>query len=196
LTFKGLGARRSTRAEVTTIGAPCAKKRVLTINDRLLIVRLRVDLEDRRTRHASRIASRRAPAAAARPGRPGARADEVLLTFGDMLRLRELPLESAKRALTDEEIVLYQNYEFYADTALEALQVANSAAELINGQPLFCAPETTFHFSQGWRHRAARRPRHRRAARAHRGDRRAARSLSRQAGEPGPAARPARRVSM
>jgi hypothetical protein len=75
-------------------------------------------------------------------------ADEVLLTFGEMQRLRELPLESAKRALTDEELVLYQNYEFYAYTAFEALQVANSAAELINHAPLFCAPETTFHFDR------------------------------------------------
>jgi hypothetical protein len=75
-------------------------------------------------------------------------ADEVLLTFGDMLRLRELPLESAKRALTEEELALYQNYEFYAYTAFEALQAANSAAELINKAPLFCAPETTFHFDQ------------------------------------------------
>jgi hypothetical protein len=75
-------------------------------------------------------------------------ADEVLLTFGDMLRLRELPLESAKRPLTEEELVLYQNYEFYAYTTFEALQVANSAAELINKAPLFCAPETAFHFDQ------------------------------------------------
>ena len=75
-------------------------------------------------------------------------ADEVLLTVGDMLRLRELPLESAERELTAEELVLYQNYEFYAYTAFEALQVANSAAELINEQPLFCAPESTFHFDQ------------------------------------------------
>jgi hypothetical protein len=75
-------------------------------------------------------------------------ADEVLLTFGDMLRLRDLPLESAKRALTEEELVLYQNYQFYAYTAFEALQVANSAALLINEAPLFCAPETTFHFDQ------------------------------------------------
>jgi hypothetical protein len=75
-------------------------------------------------------------------------ADEVLLTFGDMLRLRELPLQSAKRALTEEERVLYQNYEFYAYTAFEALQVANSAAELINKAPLFCAPKNTFHFDQ------------------------------------------------
>jgi hypothetical protein len=75
-------------------------------------------------------------------------ADEVLLTFGDMLRLRELPLESAKRELTQEELVRYQSYEFYAYTAFEALQVANSAALLINKAPLFCAPETTFHFDQ------------------------------------------------
>jgi hypothetical protein len=81
---------------------------------------------------------------------PGHRlhADEVLLTFGDMLRLRELPLESARRALTEEELVLYQNYEFYAYTAFEALQVANSAAELIHKAPLFCAPKSTFHFDQ------------------------------------------------
>ena len=81
---------------------------------------------------------------------PGHRlhADEVLLTFGDMLRLRELPLESARRALTEEELILYQNYEFYAYTAFEALQVANSAAELIHKAPLFCAPKSTFHFDQ------------------------------------------------
>ena len=75
-------------------------------------------------------------------------ADDVLLTFGDMLRLRDLPQESTKRALTPEELVLYQNYEFYAYTAFEALQVANSAAELISEAPLFCAPETTFRFDQ------------------------------------------------
>jgi hypothetical protein len=79
-------------------------------------------------------------------GRP--HADEVLLTFGDMQRLRGLPLESVKRALTKEELILYQNYEFYAYTTFEALQVANSAAALIHKAPLFCAPETTFHFDQ------------------------------------------------
>ena len=77
-----------------------------------------------------------------------ARADEVLLTFGDMLRLRELSLESAKRDLTEEEVTLYRSYELYTYTAFEALQVANSAAELINQTPLFCAPEGTFHFDQ------------------------------------------------
>jgi hypothetical protein len=75
-------------------------------------------------------------------------ADDVLLTFGDMQRLRELPLEAAKRTLTEEELILYQNYEFYAYTTFEALQVANSAAELIHKAPLFCAPETTFRFDQ------------------------------------------------
>jgi hypothetical protein len=60
-------------------------------------------------------------------------AEEVLLTFGDMLRLRELPVESAKRALTPEELVLYQDYELYAYTAFEALQVANNTAERLNG---------------------------------------------------------------
>jgi hypothetical protein len=60
-------------------------------------------------------------------------AEEVLLTFGDMLRLRELPVESAKRALTPEELVLYQDYESYAYTPFEALQVANNTAELLNG---------------------------------------------------------------
>ena len=75
-------------------------------------------------------------------------ADEVLVTFGDMLRLRELPLESGKRALTQEELVSFQSYEFYAYTAFEALQVANSAAALLHEAPLFCAPDTTFRFER------------------------------------------------
>ena len=75
-------------------------------------------------------------------------ADDVLLTFGDMLRLRELRPEAAQRALTEEELGLYESYEFYAYTAFEALQVANSAAELINKAPLFCAPATTFQFDK------------------------------------------------
>lgn len=77
-----------------------------------------------------------------------ARADEVLLTFGDMVRLQRLPLDSTKRALTEEEVILYQNFEFYAYTVFESLQVANSAAALIDQTPLFCAPEGTFHFSE------------------------------------------------
>jgi hypothetical protein len=75
-------------------------------------------------------------------------ADDVLLTFGDMLRLRELRPDAAQRPLTEEELGLYESYEFYAYTAFEALQVANSAAELINKAPLFCAPETTFQFDK------------------------------------------------
>jgi hypothetical protein len=70
-------------------------------------------------------------------------ADDVLLTFGDMLRLRELRPEAAKRPLTADELGLYESYEFYAYTAFEALQVANGAAELINQAPLFCASSST-----------------------------------------------------
>jgi hypothetical protein len=54
-------------------------------------------------------------------------------------------LESTKRTLTEEEVVLYQNFELYAYTVFETLEVANQAAASIN-QPLFCAPEATFHF--------------------------------------------------
>ena len=75
-------------------------------------------------------------------------ADDVLLTFGDMLRVRELRPEAAKRPLTPDELGLYESYEFYAYTAFEALQVANSAAELIYKAPLFCAPESTFRFDR------------------------------------------------
>lgn len=82
------------------------------------------------------------------PPERSAYADEVLLTVGDMLRLRELPLESDKGDVSEEEAALYQSYEFYTYTAFEALQVANSAAELINQEPLFCAPEGTFHFDR------------------------------------------------
>ena len=74
------------------------------------------------------------------------RGDEVLFTFGEMLRLQELPLESAERALSDEEIILYQNYELYAYTVFESLQVANDATLLIDHEPLFCAPSAAFQF--------------------------------------------------
>ena len=74
-----------------------------------------------------------------------ARADDVLFTFGEMVHLQGLPLESTKRPLTEEEVILYQNFELYAYTVFESLEVANEAASVIN-QPLFCAPEATFHF--------------------------------------------------
>jgi hypothetical protein len=74
------------------------------------------------------------------------RADDVLFTFGEMMRLQTLPLESAERALSDEEVILYQNFELYAYTVFEALQVANDAAVLIDHEPLFCAPSAVFHF--------------------------------------------------
>jgi hypothetical protein len=74
-----------------------------------------------------------------------ASADDVLFTFGQMEQLQSLPLESAKRTLTDEEVILYQNFELYAYAVFESLEVANEAAASIN-QPLFCAPEATFQF--------------------------------------------------
>jgi hypothetical protein len=74
-----------------------------------------------------------------------ARADEVLFTFAEMQHLQGLPLESAKRTLSEEEVILYQNFELYAYTVFETLEVANQAAALIN-HPLFCAPEAAFHF--------------------------------------------------
>jgi hypothetical protein len=75
-----------------------------------------------------------------------ARADEVLFTFGEMLHLQGLPLDSAKRSLSDEEVILYQNFELYAYTVFESLQAANDAALLIHREPLFCPPAAAFHF--------------------------------------------------
>ncbi len=74
-----------------------------------------------------------------------AHAGDVLFTFAEMAHLQGLPLESTKRTLTEEEVILYQNFELYAYTVFEALEVANQAATAIK-QPLFCAPEATFHF--------------------------------------------------
>ena len=125
-----------------------------------------------------------------------ARAADVLFTFGEMLRLQALPLESAERRLSEEEILLYQNFEFYAYTVFESLQVANDAARLIGQEPLFCAPAADLPFPQGGRHRPARRLRHRRAVRAHQGDRRPLDRYDDEAGERGAAARPARRLPL
>jgi hypothetical protein len=77
-------------------------------------------------------------------GAPAA-ADEVLFTFGQMRQLQGLPVDSTKRSLNEEEVILYQNFEFYAYTVFETLEAANQAAAAIK-QPLFCAPEATFHF--------------------------------------------------
>ena len=63
-----------------------------------------------------------------------------------MPRLQALPLDSAERALSDEEVILYQNFELYAYTVFESLQQANQAALLIHHEPLFCAPAATFQF--------------------------------------------------
>ena len=62
-----------------------------------------------------------------------------------MQQLQALPLESTKRALSEEEMILYQNFELYAYAVFESLQVANQAATMIK-EPLFCAPEATFRF--------------------------------------------------
>ena len=78
-------------------------------------------------------------------GAPPAHADDVLFTFAEMQHLQGLPLELTKRTLSEEEVILYQNFELYAYTVFETLQVANQAATSIN-QPLFCAPEAAFHF--------------------------------------------------
>lgn len=74
-----------------------------------------------------------------------ARAD-VLFTFGEMTRLQTLPLEAAERTLSDEELALYQNFELYAYTVFESLQIANDAAIGVGQEPLFCAPAASFRF--------------------------------------------------
>src|SRR5687767_38177 len=51
---------------------------------------------------------------------------DVLFTFGEMARLQTL--EPAERRLSDEDLALYQNFELYAYTVFEALQIANDAA--------------------------------------------------------------------
>ena len=77
----------------------------------------------------------------AAPGRA-----DVLFTFGEMARLQTLPLEAAERALSDEEVALYQNFELYAYTVFESLQVANDVAVRMSQEPLFCAPAAIFRF--------------------------------------------------
>jgi hypothetical protein len=73
---------------------------------------------------------------------------QPLFTFGEMRQLQALPVESSKRALSQEEVVLYQNYEFYVYTVFETLGAANEAAVLIDQDPLFCAPEAIFQFHE------------------------------------------------
>ena len=75
-----------------------------------------------------------------------AHAANSLFTFGEMQRLQALPMNSAERALSDQEIILYQNMEFYAVSAFEALLAANTAAERIHDEPIFCAPAKVFSF--------------------------------------------------
>jgi len=74
------------------------------------------------------------------------RADNALFTFGEMRKLQELPLESAKREVSEAELLLYQNMEFYLYTVFESLLAANNAALMLHDEPLFCAPKTAFRF--------------------------------------------------
>ena len=122
---------------------------------------------------------------------------DVLFTFGEMTRLQTLPLESAERALSEEEVALYQNFELYAYTVFEALQIANEvAAADQSGAVVLRALRRVFRFRQeGDIARLADRVTTR-ADRADRGDRRLARPLRRPAGERGAAARPARRLPL
>lgn len=73
---------------------------------------------------------------------------EPLFTFGEMRQMQTLPAESARRALSHDEILLYQNYEFYAYTVFETLAAANEAAILTDQKPLFCAPDGLFRFRE------------------------------------------------
>lgn len=77
---------------------------------------------------------------------PAVRADNAMFTFGEMLELQRLPLEAKERALTEDEIVLYQNMEFYIFTVFESLHAANNVAASLHHAPFFCAPESMFRF--------------------------------------------------
>ena len=77
----------------------------------------------------------------AAPGRA-----DVLFTFGEMTRLQTLPLESTERRLSDQEVALYQNFELYAYTVFESLQIANDVTVRTSQEPLFCAPDAVFRF--------------------------------------------------
>jgi hypothetical protein len=75
-----------------------------------------------------------------------ARADTAMFTFGEMLRLQALPLAATDHRLSDEELILYRNMEFYTVTVFETLIAANNAAITLHGEPLFCAPARAFRF--------------------------------------------------
>lgn len=82
-------------------------------------------------------------------GQPERAEAESLFSFGEMRELQTLPEQAKARSLDEEEFLLYQNMEFYAFTAFEALLAANNAAMALGGPPLFCAPEGTFAFQDG-----------------------------------------------
>ena len=77
-----------------------------------------------------------------------AQADAALFTFGEMVRLHDLPQRAASTAPSDEDIILYQNMEFYTFTVFETLMAANSVVAALKGEPIFCAPAGTFSFKQ------------------------------------------------
>lgn len=74
------------------------------------------------------------------------RSEDALFSFGEMRELQRLPAESARRTVTDDEVVLYQNMHFYTFTVIEALLAANHTAVTLGGPPLFCAPSAAFRF--------------------------------------------------
>ena len=57
-----------------------------------------------------------------------------------------MPPDSAARKLSDEDLALYQNFELYAYTVFESLEIANDAAVRMSQEPLFCAPAAIFRF--------------------------------------------------
>ncbi|MDX1541076.1 MAG: hypothetical protein R3349_06695 [Geminicoccaceae bacterium] len=74
---------------------------------------------------------------------------EPLFSFGEMRELQTLPDQAGSRSLAEDELILYQNMEFYAFTTFEALLAANNAVMAVGAPPLFCAPEGTFRFRDG-----------------------------------------------
>lgn len=82
-------------------------------------------------------------------GQAAGHASEPLFSFGEMRQLQTLPDQTKERVLGEEELLLYQNMEFYSFTAFEALLAANNAALALGGPPLFCAPAGTFAFHDG-----------------------------------------------
>jgi len=82
-------------------------------------------------------------------GTNAARAENAMFTFGEMLELQALPADATKRTLSQEEVILYQNMEFYVVTVFETLIAANNAAIKLHDEAMFCAPAGAFQFRDG-----------------------------------------------